>query len=70
MNALTRAMAGEGVFVVAAVCPGDVDTEMGDAGAERSSVEATRDTLELAERLRIGAVEGGCFYRDGEVTEW
>ena len=70
LNALTRAMAGEGVFVVAAVCPGDVDTEMGDSEAERSSVEAARDILELAERLRIGAVEGGCFFRDGEFIEW
>ena len=56
--------------MVAALCPGDVDTEMGADGAERSSVEAARDILELAERLRIGAVEGGCFYRDGEVIEW
>lgn len=70
LNALTRAMAGEGGFVVAAVCPGDVDTEMGDAGAERSTDEAARGILELAERLRIGAVDGGCFYRDGEVIEW
>ena len=68
LNAYTQMLAGElGDFMVAAMCPGWVRTDMGGGGAPRS-VEKGADT---AVWLGLEAeVPSGKFWRDREEINW
>jgi carbonyl reductase 1 len=69
LNVVTRVLARVAgtQFSVVAVCPGDVQTRMGCAGAGVDPADAADAIIALAESP---ALRTGLFYRDGRVIEW
>lgn len=69
---MTRFQAGEAgrAFKVVAIRPGDVQTAMGDAGADQSPREAAESILSLVRGVSSGKLRSGLFYRDGLVIPW
>ena len=71
LNALTRTLAGElrrTHILVNAVCPGWVATDMGGAGARRSTKEGAAGIV-WAATLPANGPTGG-FFRDGKPLPW
>ena len=71
LNALTRTLAGElrrTHILVNAVCPGWVATDMGGAGAPRSTKEGAAGIV-WAATLPSNGPTGG-FFRDGKPLPW